>query len=83
MREKWHSVQPHVMCLFFSPPKRFSISDTEDFISVQKLVHFYVQNPHKFFCGMNPDERMRQVLTPYVKPDLLDTALQLESASDV
>jgi hypothetical protein len=35
----------------------YRVADTECFRSIPELVEFYVQNPHRFFRGMAPEER--------------------------
>ena len=35
---------------------------------LQEMMCYYVARPAEFFCGMDPDARTRQTLTPMDKP---------------
>lgn len=48
------------------------------------MMCYYVARPSDFFCGMDPDERVKQKLIPMTKPrheqhDVRPEALQEES----
>ncbi|EDQ85212.1 uncharacterized protein MONBRDRAFT_12142 [Monosiga brevicollis MX1] len=53
----------HVRITYEEPMYR--VADSECFRSIPELVAFYVDQPHRFFRGMAPEERLKHQLSPY------------------